>query len=70
MRIAKAVKIIETMQKWRRGKNPYDKPGSKMPFTPKEYGDALDSVLLFIKMVKAYNPILLDLMVDTYWHNK
>jgi hypothetical protein len=62
MRLEKAVKIIETMQEWRRGNKPYDKPGSEMPFTPKEYGDALDAMLLFARIVKKYNPILYNLV--------
>lgn len=62
MGTTKAVKIIEIMQEWRRGKKPYDKPGSKMPFTPEEYGEALDSMLLLARIVEKYNPILYDLV--------
>lgn len=30
------------MQKWRRGEVPYDGIGTKMPYTPEEFGKAID----------------------------
>lgn len=33
--------ILTEMQHWRRGEYPYDSPDS-MPFTPKEFGEAID----------------------------
>jgi hypothetical protein len=43
-----AIEILVEMQKWRRGKEPYDPSGAKMPFSPKEYGEALDLAILYL----------------------
>lgn len=44
-----AIQIVEEFQKWRRGEKPYDYFPCEMPYTPKEFGEAID---ILLKMVK------------------
>lgn len=37
-----ALQILTEMQKWRRADPPYDEPERPMPYTPTQYGEALD----------------------------
>ena len=60
MDIKKAIKICKEMQKWRRERPPYDgntpETHRQMPYTAREYGVALDSVLKFAEeTIKAQN---------------
>lgn len=41
----KVKEILIEMQKWRRGEVPYDRAGTKMPYTPEEFGKAIDFVI-------------------------
>lgn len=43
MTIDKAKNILQEMQKWRRGEKPYDGDApEEMPYSPKEFGKAID----------------------------
>lgn len=38
-----ALKVLQEMQKWRRGEYPYDDEGGKsMPYEPSVFGEAID----------------------------
>jgi hypothetical protein len=45
MNINKVLEILIEMQKWRRGEEPYDKLGVQCPYTPKEFGEAIDAAI-------------------------
>lgn len=51
--IKQALTICEEMQKWRRGKRPYNgttpKTHRQMPFSPREWGEAMDCLIKFTK---------------------
>jgi len=44
-----ALLIMTEMQKWRRGVEPYDEVGVKAPYSPQEFGAAIDYCLWWIK---------------------
>lgn len=51
-KIEEALNIVKEMQKWRRGEKPYDthyesEPPKQMPYSPFEYGQALDVLINF-----------------------
>lgn len=45
------IKVVKEMQKWRRGESPYNgvtpEEYKPMPYSPKEFGDAIDKLILF-----------------------
>lgn len=46
MTLSEAIKICKEMQKWRRAEPPYDfVTPNLMPYTAKEYGEALDKLI-------------------------
>lgn len=46
MTLKEAIKICREMQKWRRAEPPYDfATPNLMPYTAKEYGEALDKLI-------------------------
>lgn len=46
MTLSEAIKICKEMQKWRRAEPPYDfATPNLMPYTAKEYGEALDKLI-------------------------
>lgn len=46
MTLKEAIKICKEMQKWRRAEPPYDfVTPNLMPYTAKEYGEALDKLI-------------------------
>lgn len=51
MQINKAIIVCKEMQKWRRGEVPYDGENPEthkaMPFSPQEFGEAIDSLINF-----------------------
>lgn len=51
MLINEAIKVCKEMQKWRRGESPYDGEDPKMyrfmPYSPKEFGEAIDKLIRF-----------------------
>ncbi len=53
MTIKDAISICEEMQKWRRERPPYDgdtpETHRPMPYSAKEYGEALDGLITFAK---------------------
>lgn len=49
MSINKVLEILIVMQKWRRAEKPYDKIGIQCPYTPKEFGEAIDAAIEIIE---------------------
>lgn len=51
MGLKESIQICKEMQKWRRSEKPYDKTTpieyKKMPYSPKEFGEAIDSLIRF-----------------------
>jgi len=47
-----ALTILVEMQKWRRGDSPYDEWGKGMPYTPYEFGLAIDYCIETLKHSK------------------
>lgn len=51
MSLEKCINVVKEMQKWRRGESPYDgitpEDYKPMPYSPKEFGDAIDSLIRF-----------------------
>ena len=51
MLINEAIKVCKEMQMWRRGEYPYDGEDPKthqiMPYSPKEFGEAIDKLIRF-----------------------
>ena len=52
METKQAIKIVEEMQLWRRGKGKYDEAGVQPKYTPKEFGEALDKLIEVAKKIK------------------
>lgn len=48
---AKATKILTEMQKWRRSQPPYE-GSNTMPYTPKQYGEAIDTAIAAINTIQ------------------
>ena len=57
MTVREARGILEEMQKWRRGEAPYDgdtpETHKPMPYTAKEYGEAIDTAIEAIDLLVA-----------------
>jgi len=53
MKTKKAIKILKEMNKWRRAEPPYDSPLAEVPYTPKQYGKAVDQA---VKVMKRKRP--------------
>lgn len=49
MEVKEIVNILTEMQKWRRAEEPYAYEQRSMPFTPAEYGEALDAAIELLK---------------------
>lgn len=51
MSLEECINIAKEMQKWRKGESPYDgitpEDYKPMPYSPKEFGDAIDSLIRF-----------------------
>lgn len=51
MSLEECIDIAKEMQKWRKGESPYDgitpEDYKPMPYSPKEFGDAIDSLIRF-----------------------
>lgn len=51
MSLEECINIAKEMQKWRKGESPYDgitpEDYKPMPYSPKEFGDAVDSLIRF-----------------------
>lgn len=51
MSLDECINIAKEMQKWRKGEPPYDgitpEDYKPMPYSPKEFGDAIDSLIRF-----------------------
>lgn len=54
MKAEEAIEIIKEMQKWRRGEEPYDVAPSAMPYTPNEFGCAIDCVTEIVQEAVRY----------------
>lgn len=48
MKAKEALTILTEIQKWRRAEPPYNEPNT-MPFTPEQYGKALDVAINKLK---------------------
>lgn len=46
----KAMEILRDFNEWRRGKPPYDKPGTTLKWSPEEIGEAIDLALDHLAM--------------------
>lgn len=59
MNLKEAIKVAEAMQLWRRGQAPYvDGDGfvTAMPCTPKEFGEAIDTLLGAVRSAAWQHP--------------
>ena len=45
-----AIQILTEMQKWRRSEHPYDRATHQMPYTPRQYGEAIDFAINQMKI--------------------
>lgn len=57
-----AINILEEMQKWRRGEDPYDgetpETHREMPYTAAQFGKAIDVGIYAIKKLRKVWPVL------------
>lgn len=49
MTTEQAITILQEMQIWRKGQPPYDAPGAKMPYSPADFGKAIDMAIEALK---------------------